>query len=377
MLFSGSVEFLTMSITINLPTINGALEAGLAVGTDVSLADDAKLPICSAASLGDAVKQAAVWAYTKFAGSPQEVLEMYVSGAAICIQGALCRMIGVSLDGDWKEAGANIAGLSVPADVGPIQAMISSTNYQRALTIIVATRANWWLTNHHTGQGECQGYTRKVLVSFFGQGFTKAHVDMAHTIGHWASTIHVLGLADITGLRAVGGPLHPNPIPISLSTDAKMRFTSMPAGTHRLVIAYEAAKRLVKSPIAAYCPEVEAFATIPATRSTVLARLSAHHIGASYLTGAPRADYADTSNEIFLGRLGTYIQALFPRSTLAASPHISKQKVESYEDYSAEWANILQQFKTLAITSGNAAIQALTQATQAGADITNVRAAFQ
>lgn len=61
------------------------------------------------------------------------------------------------------------------------------------------------------------------------------------------------------------------------------------------------------------------------------------HIGASYLTEAPSAVYADTDCEHYLGRLETFINVLYKNSTLAKSPYMVPPKVESYDDYDADF----------------------------------------
>lgn len=111
----------------------------------------------------------------------------------------------------------------------------------------------------------------------------------------------------------------------------------MPAGTHRLTIAYESAKRLVRSVYISYCPGIEDFAVLPALRNSVLAAPAKYHIGASYLTGEARADYSDRDNNALLGRLGTFITTLYKQSTLAKSPHLTAAKIESYDDYDADF----------------------------------------
>lgn len=111
----------------------------------------------------------------------------------------------------------------------------------------------------------------------------------------------------------------------------------MPAGTHRLTIAYEAAKRLVRSIYVAYCPGIEDFGVLPQLRNSVLAAPARYLIGASYLTGEPRADYFDTDNNALLGRLGTFITTLYKQSTLAKSPHLTAARIESYDDYDADF----------------------------------------
>lgn len=348
-----------MAITITLPNINGTLEAGLAVGTDPSLAEAVRLPVWETATTANATKDAAQWVYEKFKNTPEAVLRTYINAAVICVQGGLCRKVGTSNDGDWKgtTASACTEFNTTAEEAARISGYISNDNVQKALTLIVATKANWWLTNH-TGQNEVVGYTKKVLTIQFGMQLTSDIVTMAHTIGHWASTINVLRMANIRGLRNVLDASPNAAITITLSEDAKMRFNSMPTATHRLVVAYESAKRLTRSPVVKLCPGASDFASIVPMRAGVLESLSKHHIGASYLTGTARADYSDSDCDAYLGHLGTYIRKMFGRSTLAQSPHLAQSKVESYEDYSPEWKQALTQFR-IAATQNRAQATAL------------------
>lgn len=146
-----------MSLEIVIPDINGSLEAGLAVGTDPSLSEDRKIPIVEASSTQTASRIAAKWAYFTFRDSPDIIRRAYVSAAVICVQAGLCRRIGTTLDGDWRsfnsEAAIGITGAEsmTASDSSRISGMITKEDIQKALTLIIATKATWWLTNHHTG----------------------------------------------------------------------------------------------------------------------------------------------------------------------------------------------------------------------------------
>lgn len=317
-----------MSLEIIIPDINGSIEAGLAVGTDPSLSDDKKIPIVEAATTQTASRVAAKWAYFTFRDSPDAIRRAYVSAAVICVQAGLCRRIGAIPDGDWRtfnsEAAIGIQGAEsmTAADSNRISSMITKDDMQKALTLIIATKATWWLTNHHTGQGEPIGFTKKVLTAQYGAHLSAEIVTMAHTIGHWTSTINILTIAEVQSLRRVSDAVPTPNVTVVLTSDSKMRFTSLPAGTHRLVVAYEAAKRLVKSPAIRMCPSAQDFASLPDTRNRLIAEPSRYHIGAQYLTGVARSDYSDMFYESYLGRLGTYVRRMFAKSTLAASPQL-------------------------------------------------------
>lgn len=193
--------------TITLPNLNVALEAGLAVGTDAGFTYDLKLPVHISSGLNAACSAAAIWAYERFSDESDVVRALYVNGAVACIKCGLCVRVGTSVDGDWEpKEGGNIP---VPSDAvkNGAQAVLPPAIMRDAVILIVATKANFWAMNHHTGQGEAQGYAKKVLVKLFRDGVNKSAETMAHTIGHWASTIKVLTLAGVRGLKAHGDPL--------------------------------------------------------------------------------------------------------------------------------------------------------------------------
>ncbi|KMQ88295.1 peptide abc transporter atp-binding protein [Lasius niger] len=158
----------------------------------------------------------------------------------------------------------------------------------------------------------------KVLEVFYNGRPSDAVVIAAQSLGHFTSTLHVLSLAGIGGLRAVDAVVQAAGSSVSLTAEAKIQFGSMSADTHRLAIVYEAAKRLVRS------------ISVP----------QKYHMGASYLTGEPRADYSDTNMNAYLGRLGTFIITLYRNSTLAKSPHMTASRIKSY-NYDADFRHML------------------------------------
>lgn len=330
-----------MSISIEIPSINGAIEAGITIGVDSSLPQDKKLPIlmqgATPATLALVKQHAALWAYTQF--TDVNARRLFVNGVLGLVDTGLICTVGESSDGDWYKAVTPIQATAAQKEL--IEGIVSRDDMLKAITVAVATKANFWLMNHHTGQGGCVGYVKKVLDVFFYQQVNDQVISAAHNLGHFASTLKVLSLADIENLRVANAFVQAAGSSITLSADSKLRFTSMPAGTHRLAIAYEAAKRLVRSVYGVYCPAVEDFGTIPAIRGDIIAAPARYHVGASYLTGEARADYQDTDMNNYLGRLGTFINTLYKQSTLAKSPHLKVERVESYDDYDADFKALL------------------------------------
>lgn len=338
-------------IRIVLPSINGEIEAGITVGVDASLPDDKKLPILL---VGGVPAQLAVikqnclsWGLNKFTDNTAKAL--FLNGiSGLLDTGLICTTPstdGGTPDGDWYKTLTEF-----PLDEAGKTALTSTITLEavkKAVTVAIATKANFWLMNHHTGQGQVAGYVKKVLDVFYPNAVTDQVVSAAHNLGHFTSTLFILNMAGIAGVRGAASYVKVEGASIRLSDDSKLRFQSMPAGTHRLAVAYEAAKRLIRSVYAPFCPGVEDFSALPGLRDTVMRSPVTYHIGASYLTGQARADYQDTDMNSYLGRLGTFINTLYKQSTLAKSPHMVPAKVESYDDYDADFKANLGRIQTV------------------------------
>lgn len=354
-----------MSININLPDINGDFEIGFSVGLDPALADLEKLPIAETGTLGEAAKIAAQWAYLTFSRKGDAALEIYVSGAVGVILAKLFAKVGAHPDGDWRSiTGVNdVPGLTdlTDADKAKINTFLTTEKIRTALVLVLASKANFWNTNHHTGQSErgeyLFNYIRKVAMAKVSPTvYTDEPVCTAiHTIGHWASTIRCLGIGGIAGLRAVTPDLRPSSFEVKLSDDAKLRYTGPPAGTHRLAVAYEAARRLVVQDISGFCPGLEEFMALPVVYKEIMRDRVSYHVGAHYLTGRPRENYDDTICESFLGRLGTFVTVIMKAGSLAKSPHLDPGRVKSYDDYSESWRKVLETYMASASRSSSAA----------------------
>lgn len=91
-------------------------------------------------------------------------------------------------DGDWIAAREPSTAPDA-VEQGLLATYITSENIRRVLTLIIACKANWWQTNHHTGTARdvATGYVGKVLSSVFGQN-TASYVSLAHTISHYIET---------------------------------------------------------------------------------------------------------------------------------------------------------------------------------------------
>lgn len=256
---------------INLPTINGEIEVGITIGVDAALPDEQKLPIVYQRNIPapmDMIKAVCLdFAYTQ--AQTDQARRLLLNGVCACLDvGLICTAQALAV-GDWKQT---VQVPEISAERGLLlRSFLNLEDMKRAITIILATKANWWLMNHHVGQGTVQGYIKKALEVFYEQRVTEDLVHAAHCLGHYASTLKVLHLAGMQGIREVVSIVQTEGSGVNLTPDAKLRFSSMPAGTHRLAVAFEAAKRLVRSSYAAYCPGVEDFETLPQLRTNVMA----------------------------------------------------------------------------------------------------------
>ncbi|CAH0395186.1 unnamed protein product [Bemisia tabaci] len=117
-------------------------------------------------------------------------------------------------------------------------------------------------------------------------------------------------------------------MPTTLSSLPQMpswRFTGLPADTHRIGAAFEAASRLMKSSLAALCPSPRDFISIPPIVRAITANRAGHHIGAAYLTGQPRVAYNDSDSEQSANRAGHHIGAAY----LTGQPRVAYNDSDS------------------------------------------------
>lgn len=287
-------------VNVTLPAINGEIEAGLAVGVEAGLPEDSKLQVISTGTKDAMVKFSATWAYQKFSDTPSECRSMYTNAAAVITGCRLFAKVGELHDGDWTYVRQVALGEETPPD-----GYLRLEEMRRAACIIIATKANYWLMNHHTGQGAVAGYVKKILNVYFGDAMSESMVSCAHTIGHWASTIHILTLAGIQGLKVVTHDPRDASWGFQIAADAKLRFDSFPAGTHKLYVIYTGAKKLVRSKLAKACPGILGITELKNPYAEVSADRASHHVGGKYLTGNNRATADDGGD--WLGRVGVFV----------------------------------------------------------------------
>lgn len=355
---AGGFDFSKILITI--PGIDGVFEAGIAIGIDNKLPDSKRLRVPRDRSPENASCYAATWA-KKYCHDnniiENDIRKVVIAGAYIAVRIGAIRSSADThdADGDWLIDDPAIEYMAVDPDE------VTYIDAQRALTIMIATKVNWWLTNHHTGQQTMSGFVRKVIKTHYGQMETHESLwmDIAHMMGHWISTKYILTRGGIDDILATEPHIDNVPAPLCLAPDVIKRLESLPAGTHRLALCHALASRLVKSPLLYLCPRIREFAGFPITANNIRGNRAHFHIGAKYLTGLDRYPFDDLEYEEMLGRLGSYIHNVAPRSTLAKSPHVTLDKITSYPDYDDSFASACKVYAVQAAKARNVNVDAL------------------
>lgn len=357
-----------MPFVVNIPPLNGEVEAGIAAGIDPSLLAEHFLPIIKDTTEEKIRQYAAIWAYTQIGKTVGQRRFAAVAAATAVDAGLICTLTTSSIpDGDWKYVTTfeEIEENKYTDLKEKVADIFSPSSQQAAITMMVAMKANYWQTNHNTGQGALSGYVLKVFKAVLSarpifnaaDGPDEGWITTLHTIAHWVSTRCVLDNAGIPGILKGTPALSTGSKGWSLSADAALRFSGFPAGTHKLAIAHAGCKRLILSPLINFCPRASEFADIPVHYKSVKAKRAA------YLTGQPRADYSDSTMESRLGRIGAFMNIVYAANTMNKSPHLDKARVASYEDSDDTWVGTLQSYvssqarrkglDTLAIESGD------------------------
>jgi hypothetical protein len=357
----------TTFLAFRLPDINGEIEAGIAAGVDASVADQRKLSVWSeqdGADLRHYALASACWAYTNADFATEDVKGHY----AVCAFAAIAyELIG---DGDGDVKPATTEANYDKATVDAVLALLTEENIRIAVTIMLASKVSWWITNHHTGGTPMSGYALKVATTNLKMDAANQDriTTMFHTVGHWCSTIRCLGILDIRGLRDVKPLYKSKGYKIRMGGDILIRTKTMPAGTHRHGIAYAIVRRMRTHALFPYCPSIDTFGALAVVIKAIKDSPQNFHIGAYYLTGHPRAPFDDNSAADFLGRCASFITGVFSTSTLARSPHISRMdpttkspvsKASDYADYHDNWNVLCNQYKTAVKTATKEQVEAV------------------
>ena len=353
------------TVIADLPSIDGEIEAGIATGTDQRLANDHKIKVYRP-DVGDGENRHGIEAVHTKSATLRWVYDVYNGPKRVILMNAASVIIDLGLiainDSDFSDMREDSDYRQNAANDDAIKAMVTQEEMRKALTLIVGTKANYWLMNHHTGQGDFSGYAHKISKIFYAAEPNDEMMIVAHQIGHWASTRMVLACGDVANILDSESVFIARAV-LRLTDDAKLRFRSLPAGTHKVSNAYVGARRLCTSVYVAVCPSAHELIQVCPLYRRIEAEPAKYHIGALFLTGEHRIAYDESSATGILGRVGTYIRNVLGRSTLARSPHFQEDKVQSYDDYSPEFVNAINAIKTTSVTQTNEALEAIVQTT--------------
>uniref|UniRef100_A0A5S6Q3V5 Uncharacterized protein n=1 Tax=Trichuris muris TaxID=70415 RepID=A0A5S6Q3V5_TRIMR len=207
---------------------------------------------------------------------------------------------------------------------------VSIERQQELLTLINATKVNYFNANHHTGQRAPSSYIREVIAAcplwahVFLNNLAPGAVHPLHQVGRWASTkdlFRAMGIPDVLPTyRPPGWPT----IEFRINEDLRIRLRSMPAGCAKLGLVVAGARALLHSDLARFVPRLEEISPLKVDYDRVLQRPLLYHMGAKYLTGRDQNTGPKTAADLWLGRIGTFIYYVMKGTTLASSPLIAK-----------------------------------------------------
>ena len=233
----------------------------------------------------------------------------------------------------------------------------------KALTLMVATKFNWYQTNHHVGQNHATSFIVKIAANTcpFMQNSEHSISESAKSaiweIGHWVSTHLCMNLMAMRTRKRISA--HPSGSPIgtaNLADDMKIRWDSAPAGMAPAALLYSAMKLHHKNMLWLVAPDVDQVLDCASAYQQFLNDVSLakatksvdprmrNHEGRMYLTG--RGDkHRIMDLTVPLGVVGSFLFHKCPNSTMTASPLISvrnrnnrmEAKYQNHHGYSAEF----------------------------------------
>lgn len=345
-----------ITYVVNLPPLNGEYEAGLSASGDLSIPESDRLSVFSRHKVSGGIRdektatvlqafESAAWAMRKTEFSASAMADWYIKGAfsavLLGLVGKITKGTTQVYDGDFVLQRGHINPPINEEEADKIRRVCISDNFSRALSIQVAGKANFYQTNHHTGESmtKASGYMLKCLRAIVEKDSGDV-VKMAHTISHWCSTVNMLKKAGVPNMRTDFVTSIPHALEFTLTNDAALRFDSYPAGTAKFAVSLGGITRLKGHELLKYFQNPEALIEV-ANEARRLRNLGAlAHVGASYLTGGRREVYTDALTQTVMGRLGYFLRTFYQHSTLVKSPHYLESRVTSYDDYSPPWVNL-------------------------------------
>ena len=206
------------------------------------------------------------------------------------------------------------------------------------LTIIIASKLNWFTTNHHVGQGYATKYICKVINNTYKwcanaeAGISEAAKNAAWKVGHWASTHLCLRILEMrTGVWVI---VHPAASPLGavfLSADYKVRCESAPAGLAKVALVHANLTLFRNNTMWMLAPKFQNILdcflaykeylqeVVTCREKRMVDPRCKDHEGGRYLTN--RVDKTGVLSMVApLGVVGSFLFWKQPSNTLAASP---------------------------------------------------------
>lgn len=345
----------TANFLARLPAINGHFEAGIAIGSDQSLADSDRLVVYPEIKIEGKsdlechhvrAVASALWALRQNQGLNSEIA---IVGAYCAVYfGLIGTLTSGAPEGEYVMA-ENLLAPPSDDETVKLKELLIEKRINQTLTMMIATKANYYMTNHHTGESmvSASGYTKKVI-NMYVTAQNSDTVKMVHKIGHWCSTLLILRKAEVPGIRTDNSSLFQHRKEYTLAQDALLRFQAPPAGVHKMAVLEIAVRKLIAHDMCKYWIMLTELAAVLRAMAQLRAMGARCHIGAKYLTNGDRADTQEAVANAVHGRLGAFIRTFFSGSTLVQSPHFTEKAMKSAEDFDPTWLNHCAQFKTLA-----------------------------
>lgn len=157
--------------------------------------------------------------------------------------------------------------------------------FEDAVSVIVATKVNWFKGNHHTGGKIATGFVARAYSIITGGTvpIDEANTSLAWRAGHWFDTRAWLASLGVPGIRATQGTV----FPIAVDDAVRKRISSAPAGSASFEAIYSGILYISSHPVlcAANAPALLEWNAWVACHAAIERNPARFHIGSTYLTG--------------------------------------------------------------------------------------------
>jgi hypothetical protein len=135
------------------------------------------------------------------------------------------------------------------------EGLIDLNRVSVVITLALAKKFNYWMTNHHVGQGGWASYVLKEVRALVPDLANDAFKRELHMFCHLFGTYGSLRLFQILTPVCLN-PLYAEPKVPSISEDFIIRNDALPAGTAKITIVDTAIRKTKSSPLWGACPNL-------------------------------------------------------------------------------------------------------------------------